>query len=107
METLGLSGISVSVLAAEVEDVVPGGADRWRVDLAGRDPLDADAVLLAVGNASSRKKCPKTSPGRKSPPNSSRTTPVSLEPAPRAPVAARRTSTPRHARIEGPGAIGR
>jgi uncharacterized NAD(P)/FAD-binding protein YdhS len=50
VETLGLSGISVSVLAAEVEDVVPGGADRWRVHLAGRGPLDADVVLLAVGN---------------------------------------------------------
>jgi uncharacterized NAD(P)/FAD-binding protein YdhS len=50
VETLGLSGISVSVLAAEVEDVVPGGSDRWRVHLAGRDPLDADAVVLAVGN---------------------------------------------------------
>jgi uncharacterized NAD(P)/FAD-binding protein YdhS len=49
-ETLGLSGMSVSVLAAEVEDVVCAGPDRWRVHLAGRDPLDADAVLLAVGN---------------------------------------------------------
>jgi uncharacterized NAD(P)/FAD-binding protein YdhS len=48
--TLGLSGISVSVLAAEVQDVVPGESDRWRVHLAGREALDADAVLLAVGN---------------------------------------------------------
>ncbi len=49
-ETLGASGITVSVLAAEVVDVVPAGAGRWRVHLAGRGPLDADAVLLAVGN---------------------------------------------------------
>ena len=50
VETLGLRGISVSVIAADVEDVVPGGADRWQVHLAARDPLDAAAVLLAVGN---------------------------------------------------------
>lgn len=50
VETLGLSGISVSALAAEVVDVVPAGSGRWRVHLAGRDPLEADAVLLAVGN---------------------------------------------------------
>jgi len=49
-EILGRSGVSVSVLADEVRDVVPTGPDRWRVHLAGRDPLDADAVLLAVGN---------------------------------------------------------
>ncbi len=47
---LDSSGISVSVVAAEVLDVVRAGSDRWRVQLAGRDPLDADAVLLAVGN---------------------------------------------------------
>src|SRR5437764_1164407 len=50
VETLGFFGISVSVLAAEVEDVIPGESDRWRVHLAGREALDADAVLLAVGN---------------------------------------------------------
>ena len=50
VKSLDSSGISVSVLAAEVVDVVPAGPDRWRVQLAGRDPLDADAVLLAVGN---------------------------------------------------------
>ena len=50
VDTLGRSGVSVSVIAAEVEDVVPGGRDRWQVHLAARDPLDAAAVLLAVGN---------------------------------------------------------
>jgi uncharacterized NAD(P)/FAD-binding protein YdhS len=50
VETLGRSGVSVSVIAAEVEDVVPGRRDRWQVHLAARDPLDAAAVLLAVGN---------------------------------------------------------
>ena len=50
VETLGSLGVAVSALAAEVVDVVPAGSDRWRVQLAGRDPLDADAVLLAVGN---------------------------------------------------------
>ena len=49
-ETLGRSGILVSVLAAEVEDVVPGGSDRWQVHIAGGESLDAAAVLLAVGN---------------------------------------------------------
>ena len=50
VQTLGLSGVSVSVLAADVEDVLPGGSEGWQVHLAGRDPLDAAAVLLAVGN---------------------------------------------------------
>lgn len=50
VEALRSSGISVSMLAAEVVDVVPAGSDLWRVHLAGRDPLDANAVLLAVGN---------------------------------------------------------
>jgi uncharacterized NAD(P)/FAD-binding protein YdhS len=50
VESLGSAGISVSVVAGEVEDVVPTASDRWWVHLAGRDPLDADAVLLAVGN---------------------------------------------------------
>jgi uncharacterized NAD(P)/FAD-binding protein YdhS len=50
VETLGSSGVTVSALAAEVVGVVPAGSDLWRVQLAGRDPLDADAVLLAVGN---------------------------------------------------------
>jgi uncharacterized NAD(P)/FAD-binding protein YdhS len=50
VEVLGLAGISVSVLAAEVQDVVPAGPDRWRVHVTGREALDADAVLLAVGN---------------------------------------------------------
>jgi uncharacterized NAD(P)/FAD-binding protein YdhS len=50
VESLALSGISVKVLASEVQDVVRAGSDRWRVHLAGHDPLDADVVLLAVGN---------------------------------------------------------
>lgn len=50
VEALGRFGISVSVVAAEVLDVVPTGSGRWRVHLAARDPLDADAVLLGVGN---------------------------------------------------------
>jgi uncharacterized NAD(P)/FAD-binding protein YdhS len=50
VDSLGSSGISVIVIAAEVVDVVPAGSDRWRVHLSGRDPLDADAVVLAVGN---------------------------------------------------------
>ncbi|MBV9310229.1 MAG: FAD/NAD(P)-binding protein [Solirubrobacterales bacterium] len=50
VEVLGASGISVSVLSAEAIEIVKAGADRWRVHLGGRDPLDADAVLLAVGN---------------------------------------------------------
>jgi uncharacterized NAD(P)/FAD-binding protein YdhS len=50
VETLGTSGIAVRVVADEVLDVVPVGSDRWQVQLAGHDPLDADAVLLAVGN---------------------------------------------------------
>src|SRR5205823_553862 len=50
VEALSSVGNSVSVLADDVVDVVPAGSDRWRVHLAGHDPLDADAVLLAVGN---------------------------------------------------------
>ena len=50
VEALARSGIAVSVVAAEVEDVVSGGSDRWQVRLVGHDPLDAAAVLLAVGN---------------------------------------------------------
>ncbi len=50
VETLGSSGVTVNVVAGDVVDVVPAGSDRWRVQLAGHDPLDADAVLLAVGN---------------------------------------------------------
>jgi uncharacterized NAD(P)/FAD-binding protein YdhS len=54
VEGLARSGITVSVVATEVEDVVPGGSDRWQVHLAGRAPLDAAAVLLAVGNVTAK-----------------------------------------------------
>ena len=47
---LDAAGVPVTVLTTEVMDVVPTGSDRWRVQLAGHEPLDADAVLLAVGN---------------------------------------------------------